>query len=272
MRIQGTPPDRDGSSHLIASPAQCLGFTIVELLVVIGIIALLVAILMPALSRAQDASRRIACAANLRSLTQWSIEYTNENKGWYPPITTDGIPYFFDCDPSGTNWRQVIMTEMGLGRSFFYCPCNWEWNQDGIWQYSSTASVWGYCFWPRGERLYSLTWSDPSDPTYFNPPLAPNTDYFCNTFTNFVQLQWTHERVYDTAYYDVLWTDLTRDYNGTLSATSGSNHVAGTETSPAILPPGNGGTNVSYSDGHVEWIVQQNIMRRAWWTSYRYYW
>lgn len=55
-------------------------FTLVELLVVIGIIALLVAILLPVLNRAQEAGRRTACLSNLRQLTTAWMMYADDNK------------------------------------------------------------------------------------------------------------------------------------------------------------------------------------------------
>jgi prepilin-type N-terminal cleavage/methylation domain-containing protein/prepilin-type processing-associated H-X9-DG protein len=61
-------------------------FTLVELLVVIGIIAVLLGILMPSLNRARTYSKAIACRSNLRQIGQSMIIYANANKGYlFPP-------------------------------------------------------------------------------------------------------------------------------------------------------------------------------------------
>jgi len=72
------------------------GFTLVELLVVIGIIAVLIAILLPALTSAREAAKTTQCASNLRQLAIASIGYAQENRGYFPPAH-----YNYTTGPAG---------------------------------------------------------------------------------------------------------------------------------------------------------------------------
>jgi prepilin-type N-terminal cleavage/methylation domain-containing protein len=89
-------------------PAQ--GFTLVELLVVIGIIALLISILLPSLARARESANQIKCVSNLRSLYQATLLYANGSKGWMMPATAAG------SSTAEGNWWGVSL----LGPQFGY--------------------------------------------------------------------------------------------------------------------------------------------------------
>ncbi|HZZ43780.1 MAG TPA: type II secretion system protein [Tepidisphaeraceae bacterium] len=82
--------------------SQVRAFTLVELLVVIGIIALLVSILLPALNKARDSATTLACLSNCRQLGNAFIMYSSEHKGWLPyPTTSQGeqMLWFRCVDP-----------------------------------------------------------------------------------------------------------------------------------------------------------------------------
>jgi len=77
--------EKQGSSSKLRE-----GFTLVELLAVLGIIAVLIAILLPALSRAREHARRLVCTSNQRQLVMaWGL-YSNEFKGFIPLGYPDG--------------------------------------------------------------------------------------------------------------------------------------------------------------------------------------
>lgn len=73
------------------------GFTLVELLVVVGVIAVLIALLLPALSRARAVAQRTACLSALRQLGAATQMYLNEHKDWHMPVK-------WGWSPPGAGW------------------------------------------------------------------------------------------------------------------------------------------------------------------------
>ena len=77
------------AKYPLVGPTRC-GFTLVELLVVIGIIAVLVGMLLPALSRAREAGKSAQCLSNLKQMNLAFIMFANENRGQLPQIGSAG--------------------------------------------------------------------------------------------------------------------------------------------------------------------------------------
>ena len=138
-------------------------FTLVELLVVIGIIALLVSILLPSLNRAREAARRTKCLSNLRSIGHLVTIYANQNKGLMPIGYSDDAGgaanakytvnyYMARWNSSVDNIRYVglgllypanIITASPEEGQVFYCPSV---NEDTVHAFKSTSNS-GYNPW-----------------------------------------------------------------------------------------------------------------------------
>lgn len=103
-----------------------MGFSLVELLVVIGIITLLIAILLPVITRAREHGNRVKCAANLRSIGQALTMYTQQY-GHYPGMFAQ------DTDAEAAIWPVRLRPFLGGSTEVFYCPsqderCKWNEN------------------------------------------------------------------------------------------------------------------------------------------------
>lgn len=118
------------------------GFTLIELLVVIAIIALLMAILVPTLSRAKEQARRSVCASNLRQHVYALTVYAAENNGKLPARQIG--PWLWDLDNEAVDF----ILDSGAVRATFYCPSNRQQkiHADKYWYYHGGYHVTGY-FW-----------------------------------------------------------------------------------------------------------------------------
>src|SRR5438309_1362981 len=108
------------SSPIARNPARRAphAFTLVELLVVIGIIAVLVAILMPALQQAREKALRVKCAADLHTFAQAITQYAVQNKGQVPQHH-GGANWLWDLPYGSRDWFTDVAK---LPEEVFYCP------------------------------------------------------------------------------------------------------------------------------------------------------
>lgn len=102
-------------------------FTLIELLVVIGIIAILAALLLPALKTAREKAKDILCKSREKQFCLWIMNYYDDYKNWYPVNTTSNPALNFpnQMNPYMGKWTIDGTSRVkSASQNFFLCPSN----------------------------------------------------------------------------------------------------------------------------------------------------